>query len=133
MLLICSDLFNRLLFVANWYGHWLSWFWILPKRNGTTHVILMFLASLPNIQWNDSKHILFLTHLFCSYHFSFFVFGHCWRWSYKNTKILCNLCLHFARQDGQDGKNGKKITQLKWPKTEMGWTKHKNTRLLQLC
>ena len=23
----------------------------------------------------------------------------------KVTKILCNLCLHFARQDGQDGKN----------------------------
>ena len=22
----------------------------------------------------------------------------------KVTKILCNLCLHFARQDGQDGK-----------------------------
>ena len=24
---------------------------------------------------------------------------------YEVTKILCNLCLHFARQDGQDGKN----------------------------
>ena len=23
------------------------------------------------------------------------------------TKILCNLCLHFARQDGQDGKKWK--------------------------
>ena len=22
----------------------------------------------------------------------------------KNTKILCNLCLHFARQDGQNRK-----------------------------
>ena len=32
------------------------------------------------------------------------------------TKILRNHCLHFVRQDGQDGKNGKKITQLKWPK-----------------
>ena len=29
------------------------------------------------------------------------------------TKILHNLCLHFARQDGQDGKNGKKIMQPK--------------------
>ena len=27
------------------------------------------------------------------------------------TKILRNLCLHFARQDGQDGKNGKKSDQ----------------------
>ena len=31
-----------------------------------------------------------------------FVFGF---WSlYENTKILRNLCLHFARKDGQDGK-----------------------------
>jgi hypothetical protein len=29
------------------------------------------------------------------------------------TKFLRNVCLHFARQDGQDRKNGKKITQLK--------------------
>ena len=33
--------------------------------------------------------------------------------SYKNTKILHNLCIHFARQDGQAGKkSNKKITQL---------------------
>ena len=54
--------------------------------------------------------------MFHSFHFSFLVFGHSWRQIYENTKILHNLCLHFARQDGQDGKNGKKITQLKWPK-----------------
>ena len=42
-------------------------------------------------------------------HFSFLVFGHFWRRGYENTKILRNLCLNFARQDGQDGK---KITQL---------------------
>jgi hypothetical protein len=43
------------------------------------------------------------------FHFWFLVtFGN------EDTKILCNLCLHFAREDGQDGKkNGKKITQLK--------------------
>ena len=23
-------------------------------------------------------------------------------------KTLCNLCIHFARQDGQDGKKGEK-------------------------
>ena len=39
--------------------------------------------------------------------FSFLVFGHFRRQSYENTKILCNLCLHFARQDGQDGKKRK--------------------------
>ena len=32
------------------------------------------------------------------------------------TKILHNLYLHFARQNGQDGKKRKKITQLKLPK-----------------
>ena len=50
---------------------------------------------------------------FRSSHFLFLVFGHFWQPSNENTKILHNLCLHFARQDGQDGKNGKKITQLK--------------------
>ena len=39
----------------------------------------------------------------------------------KIRKILCNLCLHFARQDGQDGKNRKenpatKVTKI--PKTK---------------
>ena len=37
----------------------------------------------------------------------FQVFGHFWRQSYENMKILRNLCLHFARQDGQDGKKRK--------------------------
>ena len=67
--------------------------------------------------------------------FGFWYFGHFWRQSYENKKILRNLCLHFARQDGQDGKNPehmvKKITQLKWPKYQkpkdenMAWTEHK--------
>ena len=39
-----------------------------------------------------------------SSHFWFLVFGHFWRQGYENTEILRNLCLHFARQDGQDGK-----------------------------
>ena len=51
-----------------------------------------------------------------SSHFSFFVFGHFWWRSYKNTKILCNLCVHLARQDGQDGKQRKKLTKI--PKTK---------------
>ena len=61
----------------------------------------------------------------------FFVFGHFGRWSYKNTKILCNLCLHFARQDGQDRKKTKenhttKVTYNQKPKDEnMGWMKQK--------
>ena len=41
--------------------------------------------------------------LLCYFHLSF-VFAHFWRQIYKNTKILHNLCLHFARQDWQDEK-----------------------------
>ena len=54
--------------------------------------------------------------MFRSSHFSFFVtFGD------KLTKILRNLCLHFARQDWQDGKKPKenratKVTKI--PKTK---------------
>ena len=57
----------------------------------------------------------------------FFVFAFWWR-SYK---ILCNLCLHFARQDEQDGKKRKEnhsTKMTKMPRTKgrnMGWTKHK--------
>ena len=56
-----------------------------------------------------------------SSHFWFLVFGHFWQRSYKNAKILCNLCLHLARQDGQERKNGKenhatKVTKI--PKTK---------------
>ena len=59
--------------------------------------------------------------MFPSSHFSFLVFGHFGRRSYENTIILCNLCLHFARQDGQDGKKQKenpatKVTKI--PKTK---------------
>ena len=60
--------------------------------------------------------------LFPSSHFSFLVFGQFWRQSYKNTKILCNLCLHFARQDEQDRQKKSKekhaIKVNKIPKTK---------------
>ena len=55
----------------------------------------------------------------------FLFFGH------QNTKMLCNLYLYFARQDGQDGKNVKKITQPKYQKPKdknMRRTKHFLTR-----
>ena len=44
--------------------------------------------------------------LFHSSNFSFLVFGHFWHSIMYNevTKILRNVCLHFARQDGQDRK-----------------------------
>ena len=37
----------------------------------------------------------------------------CNKQSSKNMNTLLDLCLHFARQDGQDRKKPKKITQLK--------------------
>ena len=49
----------------------------------------------------------------------------------KNTKILCNLCLHFARQDGQERKKRKenhatKVTKIpkKTKEENMGRMKH---------
>ena len=71
--------------------------------------------------------------MFRSSHFLFFVFGYFWRQSYENTKILRNLCLHFARQDGQDGKKRKenhttKVTKI--PKTKKyGMNKTINTKV----
>ena len=44
---------------------------------------------------------VFLLFMFRSSHFWFLVFGHFCQGSYENTKILCNLCLHFVRQDGK--------------------------------
>ena len=51
----------------------------------------------------------------------FFVFGKFWKRSFENAKILRNLCLHFARQDGKTEKNRKenhatKVTKI--PKTK---------------
>ena len=43
----------------------------------------------------------------------FFVFGFLVTFGNKVTKIFPNLGLHFAGQEGQDGKNGKQIPQLK--------------------
>ena len=70
----------------------------------------------------------------------FFVFGHFWRRSHKNTKKIHNLCLHFTRKDGQDKNNGKKITQSNQSKYQkpkdwnMRWTKQKKqARLLLVC
>ena len=62
------------------------------------------------------------TLMFRSFHFSFLVFDHFWQRSYEN---ITYLCLYFARQDGQDGKNQKGINATKIPKTKnmVGWTK----------
>ena len=51
--------------------------------------------------------VLVFPSMFRSSHFSFLVFGHFWQSCYEIKKILCNLSIHFARQDGKDGKNRK--------------------------
>ena len=56
--------------------------------------------------------------LFRSSQISFFVYGHLWRQSCENTKIVRNLCLHFARQDGQVGKTGGKNHATKMTKIQ---------------
>ena len=56
--------------------------------------------------------------MFCSSHFWFLVFGHFWRQSYENSKILRNFCLYFAGQDGQDGKTPEENHPTKVPKTK---------------
>ena len=67
--------------------------------------------------------------MFRSSHFWFLVtFGA------ELTKILHNLCLHFARQDGQDRKNRKqnhatKVTKIPKDKN-MGSTKQKSVPLI---
>ena len=48
----------------------------------------------------------------------FLVFGHFWQRSYENTKILRNLCLHFARQDGKNRKENQASKVTKIPKTK---------------
>ena len=61
-----------------------------------------------SLRQGNRKYLCFVHPIFC---FWFLVtFGD------EVTKILHDLCLDFARQDGQDGKNKKKIMQLKWPK-----------------
>ena len=72
----------------------------------TKHIIYLKLESdYLTCQLECSS--FFLSLIFHSSQFSFLVFGHFWQRSYENTKILRNLCLHFARQDGQDKKNWK--------------------------
>ena len=57
------------------------------------------------------------------------VFGQFWRRSYEHTKILCNLCLHFVRQDGQDGKKRKENHETKMTKIP----KNQKTKIWDEC
>ena len=69
-----------------------------------------------------TTYILCQSQTFCAtpkddFHSVNLVFGHFWRRSYENPKILCNLCLHFARQDGKKRKKNHAIKVTKIPKT----------------
>ena len=68
---------------------------------------------------------------FRSSHFLVLVFGHFWRRSYENKKIVSNLCLYFARQVGQDGKKWKenhatKVTKIPKTKKTKIWDERNN-------
>ena len=77
----------------------------LYKRRGKNfNSSSIFIYYFTNLFWRSIT--LLCTRFFtrCIYdtsHFWFLV-TFFWRRSYENTKILHNLCLHFARQDGQD-------------------------------
>ena len=90
--------------VAHWSG---CIQFLVPMLNGFPSDSWVAINELQVADVQILTNVLFIQSL---------VFGHLWWQSYENTKILRNLCLHFARKDGQDGKKGKKITQLKWPK-----------------
>ena len=67
--------------------------------------------------------------MFRSSHFWFLVFGHFRQRSYKKYKNI--FCLHFARQDGQDGKkqkenNATKVTKYQKPKDKIWDERNKN-------
>ena len=62
-------------------------------------------------------------------------FGHFWGRSYENTKTLRNLCLHFARQDGQDRKKRKenhatKVTKIPKTKRQKNWMNETKVTLI---
>ena len=85
--------------------------------------IFIFLCNMSNdlhALWYQSFHeIAFEFSYFCSIIVScFLVFGHFWQLSYKNTKILRNLCLHFAKQDGQNGRKPEKNHETKVTKIQ---------------
>ena len=96
---------------------------ILPKQNPYPNKI--FVPTIICHNRRASKGQLKVVLMFRSSHFLFLAFGHFWQQSYKSTKILHNLCLHFAskmgKQDGQDRKKQKenhttKVTKI--PKTK---------------
>ena len=84
------------------------WCLTFEFENGISSASLLCFMSWQNVLSNTT---------FVSF-IPFFVFGHFWRRSYKNTKILCNPCLHFARQDGQDRKENHATKVTKIPKNK---------------
>ena len=90
----------------------------LSNRNGNSAYMICDFTQWENLPRNSKRdHCKLYFFYFFQYqktsqwgqnlsksHFSFLVFGHFWQQNYENTKILRNLCLHFGRQDGQDGK-----------------------------
>ena len=70
-------------------------FWSRSEKR----IFVIFFHKINFLQLSKKENLMF-----SSSHFSFLVFDHVWWRSYENMEILCNLWIHFARQDGQDGK-----------------------------
>ena len=68
----------------------------MEKKGKYTPKLMTSLSCIVS-WWN----LCFIHPIFRFWFLVTFAFGN------KVTKILCNLCLHFARQDGQDGKKWK--------------------------
>ena len=86
-----------------------------------------------------SEFLLIFLPMFRLSHFSFWILGHFLQRSKENAKVLRNLCLHFARQAGQDVKKWKgnhttkvtKIQKTKKRKYGMNETKEALFQTLQ--
>ena len=75
-------------------------FGFLLRRDGES-----FLKGSPN---RKQYFLLLIKTMATNVSFIPFFVGHFWPRSYENMKLLCNLCLHFAMQDGQDGKKAER-------------------------
>ena len=88
-----------------------SFFYVSRSKSSIScyHVAYFYIQRGQSKNFGVLKQLSFQTQTSVSF-ISFFIFCHLWRRSYKNKKILRNLCLHLARKD-----HATKVTKI--PKT----------------
>ena len=72
---------------------------ILSKEDSQDSEFCLFFGRIEKKIISFEIYVLFIP---------FLVFGHFWQQSHEDTKMICNLCLHSAREDGQDKKTERK-------------------------